>query len=118
MKTFLKLREEMVNYNHTNQHWQIRHNAVGHTFKKEQSHVILKDAKPHVDHEARDEGKKVHTYMNGTPVASIPKGHTKREIKFNAGNTEHPFIHKDDNSPVTRANYVEFKGRQVYAHYK
>jgi hypothetical protein len=118
MKTFLKLREEMVNYNHTNQHWQIRNDTVGHTFKNEQSHVILKDAKPHVDHEAHEAGKKVHTFMHGTPVTLVPKDHTKREIKFNAGNTDQPFIHKDDSSPVIRANYVEFKGRQVYAHYK
>ena len=118
MKTFKQIREDMVNYNHTTQSWQIRHDTAGHAFRVEKSHVIIKDAKPHVNHDAHEAGKKIYAYMHGTPVTSVPKGHKKREIKFNAGNTEHPFSHKDDNSPVTHADYVEFKGRQAHAHYK
>jgi hypothetical protein len=109
MKTFKQIREDMVNYNHTTQSWQIRHDTTGHAFKVEKSHVILKDAKPHVNHDAHEAGKKIYAYMHGTPVPSVPKGHKKREIKFS---------HKDDNSPVTHANYVEFKGREAHAHYK
>ena len=118
MKSFAKLREDMVNYNHTNQHWQRRHDSEGHAFKDEHPHLIIKDAKPYVDHDAHEAGKRVQVYMHGTPTKSVPAGHVKRAIKFNPGNTEHPFVHRDDNSPVTKAHYVEFKGREVHAHYK
>lgn len=119
MKTFLSfIEEDMVNYNHVNQHWQLRHDAEGHGFKSEHPHLILKDAKPHVDYDALEAGKRVHAYIHGTPTKSIPAGHSKREIKFNPGNTDHPFIHKDDGSPVTHAHYVEFNGKTVHAHYK
>ncbi len=119
MKSFSAfVQEDMVNYNHTNQQWQLRHDDKGHGFKSEHSRVILKDAVPHVDHDAHEAGKRVYAYMHGTPVKSIPEKHKKREIKFNPNNIDHPFIHKDDHSPVTHANYVEFDGRNVYAHYK
>jgi hypothetical protein len=117
MIPFKEFSEEMVNYNHTNQHWQIRHDAPGHIFKGEHPHVILKDAKPHVDYDAHDEGKRVYAYMHGTPTKETPKNTVRRAIKF-TGNTEHPFVHKDDGTPVKHAHYVEFKGREVHAHYK
>jgi hypothetical protein len=116
MMSFLEFAEEMVNYNHTNQHWQVRSNA--HIFKGEHPHVILKDAKPYVDHDAHEEGKRVYAYMHGTPTKESPKNTIKRAIKFNPGNTEHPFVHKDDGTPVKHAHYVEFHGREVHAHYK
>jgi hypothetical protein len=119
MKSFLTyIEEDMVNYNHVNQHWQLRHDSEGHGFKSEHPHLILKDGRPHVDYDAHEAGKRVHAYIHGTPAKSIPAGHTKREIKFNPGNLDHPFIHKDDNSPVTHAHYVEFNGKTVHAHYK
>jgi hypothetical protein len=71
-----------------------------------------------VDHDAHEAGKRVYAYMHGTPARSVPAGHTKRPIKFQPGNTEHPFVHKDDNTPVKHADYVEFHGREVHAHYK
>jgi len=118
MKSFAKLREDMVNYNHTNQHWQQRHDTEGHAFKGEHPHLIIKGARPHVDYDALEAGKRLHVYMHGTPTKAIPRGHVRREIKFNPGNTDHPFVHKDDNTPVKHADYVEFKGREVHAHYK
>lgn len=118
MKTFRQMREDMVNYNHTNQHWQLRHDSEGHGLKGEHPHVILKDARPHVDHDAHEAGKRVYAYMHGTPAKSVPAGHVKREIKFVRGDAEHPFVHKDDGTPVKNAHYVEFHGSQVHAHYK
>jgi hypothetical protein len=118
MKTFRQIREDMVNYNHTNQHWQLRHDSEGHGLKAEHPHVILKDASPHVDYDAHEAGKRVYTYMHGTPTKAVPKGHIKREIKFVRGDIEHPFVHVDDNSPVKHAHYVEFHGNKVHAHYK
>jgi len=118
MKTFRQFSEDMVNYNHTNQHWQLRHDSEGHGLKGEHPHVILKGARPHVDHDAHEAGKRVYAYMHGTPAKSVPAGHNKRPIKFQPGNAEHPFVHKDDNTPVKHADYVEFHGREVHAHYK
>jgi hypothetical protein len=118
MMTFRQMLEDMVNYNHTNQHWQVRHDSPGHVFKGEHPHVILKNAKPHVDHDAHEEGKRVYAYMHGTPTKETPQNTIKRAIKFNPGNTEHPFVHKDDGTPVKHAHYVEFHGREVHAHYK
>jgi hypothetical protein len=118
MKSFLEfIDEDKINYNHTNQHWQVRDDKDQH-FKYERPHVIIKQAQPHVDHDAHEAGKRVHVFMKGDKADHVPTGHHKREIKFNRGNLDHPFIHADDSSPVHHADYVEFHHNKVYAHYK
>ena len=56
------LTEEKVNYNHHNQSWQVRGDESHHPLKDHKKHLILKDVKPHIDHEAHDSGKKVYAF--------------------------------------------------------
>ena len=115
-KSFLD--EAKVNYNHHTKEWQVRGDDPKHSFKYQQNKVVLKDVKHHVDTEAKESGKKIHTFLQGTPVKEVPKGHTERKIHFNRGSSDHPFVHSDDNSPVHHANYVSFHGNSITAHYK
>ena len=121
MKTFKQfINEDKVNYNHHNQAWQIRGDEEHHPFKDERKHVILKDVKPHVDHDAHESGKRVYAYLKGNHTKDAPthKTHTQRTVKFQKDNTHAPYVHSDDNSPVHKADYVEFNGSSVTAHYK
>ena len=118
-KTFL-IREEKINYNHTNQQWQVRGDDEHHTFKSEHPKVVIKHAEPHVDHDAHESGKKVYAYLKGKVVDKHPdlSKHHARTVKFNRGNIDHPFSHEDDNSPVNKADYVVFHKNKVTAYYK
>jgi len=112
--------EDKVNYNHHNQSWQVRGDEDHHPFKHEQKHVILKNVEHHVDHDAHADGKKLYAYLKGHHTKDVPthKTHTQRPVKFQKDNIHTPFVHSDDNSPMHKADYVEFKGSSVTAHYK
>lgn len=109
--------EDMVNYNFVNQAWQVRND--NQAFKYEDKKVVLRNAKPHVDHEAHHQGKKVYAYIKGD-IERKPdlSKHEKREVRFNKGSLDKPFIHTDDSSKMHHADYVEFHGNKVHAYYK
>lgn len=109
--------EDKVNYNHFKQNWQVRDDEDLH-FKYDTKHIILKKAEPYIDDEAHYGGSKLYVYMKGDKVSSIPNSYTKREIKFNRGNIDHPFLHSDDNTAFKKSDYVEFNSNKVYAYYK
>lgn len=117
---FICFSEEKINYNHTNQHWQVRGDDTHHSFKHELSKVILKDAKPYVDHDAHESGKRVYAYLQGNVVKKTPdlSAHRELSVKFNRGDLESPFIHAHDNSPVRKADYVVFDKNKIRAYYK
>lgn len=119
MKTFKQfINEELVNYNHTTSSWQVRHDKTK-IMKYEHPSVFMKHVSPHVDYDAHEDGKRVYAYLQGTE-SKKPNltNHTKREVKFNRGSLDKPFVHADDNSKVEKADYVEFKGNKVHAYYK
>jgi hypothetical protein len=121
MKTFKQFFiEDVVNYNHHNQAWQVRGDSEHYPFKGEHKHVIMKDVEPHVDYDAHESGKRLYAYLKGNHTKDVPTSatHKQRPIKFQKDNIDHPFVHTDDNSPVKKAHYVEFKGNSVIAHYK
>lgn len=117
---FCKLNEEKINYNHTNQHWQVRGDDDKHTFKHEQEKVIIKNAAPYVDHDAHEAGKRVYAYMQGSVQRNEPdlSNHTAHPIHFQRDNVEHPFVHTHDGSPVRHADYVVFHKNKATAYYK
>lgn len=112
--------EDKINYNFTNQHWQIRSDDPGHRFKTEQPQVVVKNAVPYVDHDDYDAGKKIYAYIQGDVVRGPldTDQYLVRPIKFVWGNTRTPFVHTDDDTAFERADYVVFDGRQVVAYYK
>lgn len=114
------INEEKVNYNHHTQSWQLRGDEDHHPFKGEHKHIILKDVEHHVDHDAHDAGKKLYAYLKGNRTKDVPtsKTHKQRPIKFQKDNVHTPFAHSDDNSPMHKADYVEFNGTSATAHYK
>lgn len=112
------MQEEKINYNHFTKEWQVRGDEDHHPFKYQQSRVVLQGAKPYVDQGAHEGGKKLYAYLQGKVAKDIPKGHIRRGLTFQPGNLDHPFVHSDDGSPVTHADYVEFTGKNVVAHYK
>ena len=116
MYTFKQFAEDVINYNHHSTSWQVRDNDTKR-MKYDNPHVIIKSAKPHIDYDAHEEGKRVYAYMKGDVVKSADlSNHTKREIKFNKGSLDKPFVHADDNSKVEKADYVEFKSNKVHAY--
>lgn len=114
------LNEDKVNYNHHNQSWQVRSDDAHHSFKHETKNIILKNAKPHIDHEAQESGKKLHAFIQGNHTKDQPtsKTHNQRHIKFKKSELHSGFVHADDNSPVHHADYVEFNNNHAIAHYK
>lgn len=117
MKTFKHfISEDLVNYNYFKKNWQVRDDN-SHHFKYESKHIILKNVKPYVDDEAHYAGNKIYVYMRGDKVNAIPKTSHKREIKFNRGDIDNPFIHSDDNTIFKNSEYVEFIDNKIYAYY-
>ena len=119
MKSFKGyVKEEKVNYNHFTKEWQVRGDEPHHPFKYQQGRIILKGVKPNVDADAYEGKKSLYAYLQGTPTKDLPANHRQRLVKFQKDNPEVPFVHADDNTPVTHADYVEFHGNRVIAHYK
>lgn len=115
-----QIREEKVNYNNHTVAWQVRGDDDKHTFKDERERVVLHNVKPHVDHDAHAAGKKVYAYLKGKISHDEPdeKEHTSHPVKFNPGNTQHPFVHATTGEPLHHADYVVFHKKQVTAFHK
>lgn len=119
LKELMLMLEAKTNYNNHTKHWQVRGDDDKHTFKHEKPKVILKDAKPHVDHDAHDEGKKVFAYMKGHEVHHEPdlSKHTSHPVKFQR-NSVHPFVHGHTGAPFHGADYVVHDEHGTTAYHK
>ena len=121
MKTFKSFNEEKINYNHMKQHWQIRGDESGHPLKSERERVVLQGAKPHVDHDAHLEGKKLYAYMHGSVVRGQEPNlthHTSHPVKFIRGDTHTPFVHAHTGEPFHGSDYMVFHKNQITAYHK
>ena len=121
MLTFAEfLNEDKVNYNPHTQAWQVRGDSDNHPFKHEQKQVMLKNAAPYIDHDAHESGKMLHAFIKGYHTKDRPTSstHTQRHIKFEKSDVHPGFVHVDDNSPVRKADYIEFNNKHAIAHYK
>ena len=107
------INEDMVNYHHYTKQWQVRDNTG--RYKHQTDHVIIKNPSHHIDYDRKEAGNKLHTYMTGDIVKKLPAGLKSRKIEYSSG--DHPFIHSDDKTPVTKAKYVSMSGNQIHAHY-
>lgn len=114
------LDEEKLNYNHTNQHWQVRSDDESHTFRHERERVILKNPKPHIDHDAHEAGKRVYAYMQGDIMRDEPdlSKHKSHPVKFVPGDTDHPFVHAHTGKPFKAPDYMVFHKNAVTAFHK
>ena len=114
--------EEKLNYNHNNQHWQVRGDDEKHSFRGEKERVVLKNPSPYVDHEAHADGKRVYAYMQGEVVHKEHEpdlsNHHSHPVKFVRGDTEHPFVHAETGKPFKQADYMVFHKNQVTAYHK
>ncbi len=120
MRIYDIISEEKVNYNFRNQHWQIRSDDSDNAFLSEVPKIILQDARPYVDYDAHEEGKKVYAYLQGTVVTDPPdfSEYTAYPIKFVKDELSHPFVYIHNNRPVKRADYIVFDKNTVTAYLK
>ena len=115
-----ELFEDNINYNFTNQHWQIRSDEAPYAFKSEKERVVLKNVVPYVDHNAYENGKKIYAYLQGTVVDNNVdfSNYKPMPVKFVKGDLNNPFVHIPNSSPVKHADYMLFYKNTVTAYYK
>lgn len=113
------IKEELVNYNHLKQAWQVR-NDDNYSIRHEKDKVILRNPESHIDDDAYLDGKRVYAYMKGAEVKQEPdlSGYDQHPIKFVPDDRNNPFVHKTTGEPIENAEYAVFQKHNAYLYTK